>query len=52
MAHSVTSGGMDKVNADIGSMAKSAVTKIDPNMANMPKLIENTRKALADHFKD
>ena len=33
-------------------MAKGAVTKIDPNMANMPKLIESTRVALAAHFKD
>lgn len=52
MAHSVTSGGMDAVNGAIGTMAKGAVTKIDPNMANMPKLIESTRVALAAHFKD
>ena len=52
MAHSATSGGMDKMNSEIGSMARSAVTKIDPNMASMPKLIESTRKALAEHFKD
>mmetsp|Transcript_14977 Transcript_14977/g.20311 ORF Transcript_14977/g.20311 Transcript_14977/m.20311 type:complete len:105 (+) Transcript_14977:296-610(+) len=43
---------MAQFTKDLGAMAKAAVSKIDPNMANMNGLIESTRKSLCDHYKN